>query len=419
MASVDAPLLGVDGHRRCGDGQRPACLGGRRPPHEQRPDRYLASRDVPFEVAAYQDAGPPLDKEVAALPAVRAIAAITFVFGGLTTGGPDEPFDGLVFAGDAKATGDRVIAGREPEPARRGEFVASKDLADKNGLSIGEAVSLVTLTPEQVAENGFIGGEPDGPTLDAVLVGLIDGPADLTEPTGIAVFDRSLIDDEPRIATSGSVFAIDLVDGATIEQLREQLDTIGGEVLRLEPSAVIGPETRRTIDAQALGLWILTAFAGLVTTAALGQLLVRHARLAASEKSTLSSLGATRLQVVGETVARAGVIAAVAVALAAVLAMSASGIFPVRLRPPGRARSWAPRRRPRPRRRWRRPRPRDPRLGGRDDPVPPNRVADSPARRRRRPGGEMPDDDDGDRRPVRPHVTRLGVVPVEVRSASP
>jgi hypothetical protein len=293
------------------------------------PDRYLASRDVPFEVTAYQDDGPPLDREIAALPAVRAIAAITFVFGGLTAGDIDEPFDGLVFAGAAETTGDRVIAGREPDPARRGEFVASKDLADNYGLSIGDVVSLVTLTPEQVAETGFTGGEPDGPTLDAVLVGLIDGPADLSDPTGTAMFDRSMIDDDPRIATSGSVFAIDLVDGATIEQLRQQLDTIdGGEVLRLEPSAVIGPETRRAIDAQALGLWILTVLAGVVTTAALGQLLVRHARLAASEKSTLSSLGATRLQLVGEVVARSGVIAAVAVALAAVLAMAASGIFP-------------------------------------------------------------------------------------------
>ena len=293
------------------------------------PDRYLASRDVPFEVTAYQDDGPPLDREIAALPAVRAIAAITFVFGGLTTGGPDEPFDGLVFAGAAEATGDRVIAGREPEPARRGEFVASKDLADENGLSIGDAVSLVTLTPEQVAETGFTGGEPDGPTLDAVLVGLVDGPADLSEPTGTAVFDRSLIDDDPRIATSGSVFAIDLVDGATIEQLRQQLDTIAAARCcgwSRRRSSARRPGGRST--PRRSGLWILTVLAGLVTTAALGQLLVRHARLAASETSTLSSLGATRLQVVGETVARAGVIAAVAVALAAVLAMSASGIFP-------------------------------------------------------------------------------------------
>ena len=142
------------------------------------------------------------------------------------------------------------------------------------------------------------------------------------------MFGISLLDDA-RIGTSGSVHAVDLADGASIDELRAQLDTIdGGDLLRLEPAAVIGPETRRAIDAQALGLWILAGLAGLVTIAALGQLLVRHARLSLAETSVLSSLGATRVQVAGETAARAGVVAAVAAAVAAVLAMSASGIFP-------------------------------------------------------------------------------------------
>ncbi len=125
------------------------------------PDRYLASRDIPFDVTAYQDDGPPLDREIAALPAVRTVEAITFVFGAITTGGPDELFDGLVFAGTASTTGDRVVAGREPDPARPGEFVASKDYADENGLSIGDTVHLFTLTPEHVAESGFTGDPPD------------------------------------------------------------------------------------------------------------------------------------------------------------------------------------------------------------------------------------------------------------------
>jgi hypothetical protein len=292
------------------------------------PDRYLASRDVPFDVLAHQEEGPPLDGEIAALPVARAVKSVTFVFGGLTPGGLDEALGGLVFAGAGQATGDRLVAGREPDPGRRGEFVASKDFADENGLSIGDTVQLVTLTPEQIAESGFGGGAPEGPTVDAVLVGVIDGPAVLNDSSGVAVFPRSLLDD-PRIASAGSAHAIDLTDGTSVEQLREQLDTIeGGELLRLEPADVIGPDTRRAVGTQALGLWILTALAGLVTTAVLGQLLVRHARLSAQETATLASLGATRLQVVGETAARAGIIAGVALALAAGVAMTASGIFP-------------------------------------------------------------------------------------------
>jgi hypothetical protein len=311
MASV--PLALAAGARRTGSA----------------PDRYVTALRVPFDVIAYQDNGPSLNREIAGLPVARAVASVTFVFGGISPGSFDETLDVLVFAGSAEATGDRVVAGREPDPGRRGEFVASNDYAEENGLSIGDTVHLFTLTPEQAADTGFTGEDaPDGPTLDGVLVGLIDGPADLSDPTGVAVFGTSLLDDA-RIGTSGSVHAVDLVDGASIDELRAQLDTIdGGDVLRLERDAVIGPETRRAIETQALGLWILAGLAGLVTIAALGQLLVRHARLSAAETSVLSSLGATRIQVAAEIAARAGVVAAVAAVLAAVLAMSASGIFP-------------------------------------------------------------------------------------------
>ncbi len=311
MASV--PLALAAGARRTGSA----------------PDRYQQALPVPVDLVAYQDDGPSLDRAIAGLPAVRAVHSITFVFGVIRPAGRAEMFDdGLVFAGSAAATGDRVVAGRAPDHGRGDEFVASKDYAEAKGLSIGDTVHLFTLTPQQKAATGFSEELPAEPTLDGVLVGLVDGPADLSDPTGTVVFGTSLLDDA-QIATGGSVYGIELADGATVDELRAQLDTIdGGDVLRLDPSAVIGPETRRAVHDQAVGLWILAALAGLVTVAALGQLLVRHARLSAGETSALSSLGATRSQVAGETAARAGLIATLAAAFAAVLAMSASGIFP-------------------------------------------------------------------------------------------
>jgi hypothetical protein len=289
------------------------------------PDRYLALYPVPFEVTAHQEEGRSRVREIAALPTVGAVEAASFVFGGISPGGLGEALDSIVFAGTAEAVGDRLVAGREP--AGPGEFVASKDFAEEHGLSIGTAVRLFTFTPEQTGETGF-SGAPQGPTVDSVLVGLIDGPGHLFDPTGIVVFPRALLDD-PRIATTGSEYMIDLTDGASIDELRQQLDTIdGGDLVRLEPAAPFAPDIRRAIDAQALGLWILAALAALVTTAVLGQLLVRHSRLSAQETSTLLSLGATRLQIAGETAGRAGVIGALAVALAAGVAIVASGGFP-------------------------------------------------------------------------------------------
>ena len=109
------------------------------------------------------------------------------------------------------------------DPGRRGEFVASKDYAQENGLNIGDTVPLFTLAPERVAESGFTDDEPPGgPTVDGVLVGLVEGPADLSSPTGAAVFETSLLDDT-RIATSGSVHAIDLADGVRDVRRRQDL----------------------------------------------------------------------------------------------------------------------------------------------------------------------------------------------------
>ena len=138
-------------------------------------------------------------------------------------------------------------------------------------------------------------------TTDAVLVGLIDGPGDLADPSDVAVFSPSLLADE-RIGTSGSVLAIELADGVSVEELRQQLDSIpGGDRLRLERASIVTAETRSAVGTQALGLWILAGLAAVATIVALGQLIVRHTRLTDEDTSTLSALGAPRAQIVGET----------------------------------------------------------------------------------------------------------------------
>ena len=163
---------------------------------------------------------------------------------------------------------------------------------------------------------------------DAVLVGLTDGPADLNDPADIAVFSPSLLADE-RIGTSGSVFGIALADGATVADLREQLHSVeGGERLFVEPASFVSAETRRAVRAQAVGLWILAGLTAVATIVALGQLLVRHTRLANDESSILSSLGATNAHIVSETTARAAAVVVIAAPLAVCAATAASGIFP-------------------------------------------------------------------------------------------
>jgi putative ABC transport system permease protein len=234
-----------------------------------------------------------------------------------------------VFSGSAVPSGDRLVAGRSADPRRPGEFVATRSHAEANGLSVGDSLDLLTLTPEQVAEVGFAAPQADGPTLDATLVGIIDGPSDLSDPTPIAIFSPALLDDA-RIAFAATLMAIGLRDGSSVTQLREDLDTISqGALLRLEAATIVSPETRNAVGTQALGLWILAGIGAVGAIAALGQILLRHVRLQADERLSLSSLGYSTPQVLGEAAARAGVLAAAALALGAGVAVAASGLFPI------------------------------------------------------------------------------------------
>ena len=266
------------------------------------PERFDESSGLTADVLAHQDEGPVVAGTLAELPAVRAVEGATFMFGGLTAAGGADLSEHIVFAGSATVFGDPLVEGRHPDPDVPGEFVVPKPFAESNHLAVGDVVRLKTKSAEQIAETGF-NDLADTRITEATLVGLTDGPADLNEPLDVAVFSPALLDDE-LIGTSGSFFGIDLADGATVEQLRQQLSSVpGGELLRLEPAGFVSTDTRRAVGAQTAGLWVLAGFTAVATVAALGQLLLRHTRLTDDETSILSSLGASRGHRAGETTA--------------------------------------------------------------------------------------------------------------------
>ena len=133
------------------------------------PDRYVRANDEGYDITLEQFNGPPRTAEVAALPAVDSVRTATFVFGGLIPEGSDQPSDALVFAGDSRAFGLHVVDGREPDPARRDEFVATRGFAKATGAHLGDRFTLLTFSPATAEASGF-DGQPDGPTLQATLV---------------------------------------------------------------------------------------------------------------------------------------------------------------------------------------------------------------------------------------------------------
>src|SRR4030095_6985419 len=95
---------------------------------------------------------------------------------------------------------------------------------DASGLHLGDHLRLVTVSEEQAAESGveaFFSPEgPQGPTVDATLVGIIDaGPAELESSDPIAVFPSSLLDEGP-VGIASSVGRISLAGGSGAADLR-------------------------------------------------------------------------------------------------------------------------------------------------------------------------------------------------------
>src|SRR4051812_14948215 len=155
------------------------------------PDRYERSLHNQFDVSLSQQQGLPLTAEISRLPAVHTVDMAVFTFGGLIPAHKTQPADTLIFSGSTDAFVDRLVEGRTPRAtapsARTLEFVTTKSFAAATHTGIGSRFRLVTVTRRQAEAHGF-DARPTGPRFTAVLVGLIDGPAELSDDYKVAVF---------------------------------------------------------------------------------------------------------------------------------------------------------------------------------------------------------------------------------------
>ncbi|HEX7275752.1 MAG TPA: ABC transporter permease, partial [Acidimicrobiales bacterium] len=254
---------------------------------------------------------------------------VTFVFGALVAPS-GEPIDALVFSGTHRAIGARVVAGREPDPGQVGELVMTRHVGAP-GFDVGTRFDLVTLTQEQAEEGGYEGfvQGPKGPTVDAVLVGIIDGPAELNDPefAALVIAPPALLDLD--VGGAITVMSVRLRPGTDLGALRTQLDQLpDGETLRLQPAELIAAEVRKAVQGQASGLWVLTAVAAVAAVVVLGQLIMREIRLTADEGPCLEAIGFRRAQLRAERLGRAAVPIVTGTCLGAALATGLSPLFP-------------------------------------------------------------------------------------------
>ncbi len=238
------------------------------------PDRYTAARGGPLDAVVTQEQGRPRTAEVAALPSASSVRAMTFVFGGLIevggsgppdfgspdseppgSGPPDsEPLEVLTLAGSIVASGEVVVAGREPDPEREGEFVATRSFVEANDVELGDRFRLVTLTQEQADRSGFDAPDPAGPTLEAVLVGVVNGPNEIDFPTPSAVFSPSLLA-HPELGIAVTIMATELRPGVDLARFRAELDTLpGSDGFSLEPGDLVSGSIRAVVEQHEPGV---------------------------------------------------------------------------------------------------------------------------------------------------------------------
>jgi hypothetical protein len=306
------------------------------------PDRYDEAQGNLFTATVEQQTGAPRNRELGALDSTTRVETATFVFGGVVSPGGDEPEETIVFAGSEIAVGVAVVEGRTPRTSSPGEFVATRSFAEAAGAELGARFTLLTFTRAQGRAGGFDAGAPEGPTVDATLVGVIDGPAVLQDDVAVAVFPGSLLAGRD-IGTSATIAAVRLAPGATVTDLRAELATLpDGQQFSADPAtSLISKEVRAAVSAQGQGLAILAAIAAVSTIVVLGQLLSRQYRLRDSERSALSAIGLTHGQLVLDPVVRAAVAVVGGLLVAGSASYLLSGSFPrgfvTRLEPdPGR-----------------------------------------------------------------------------------
>lgn len=298
---------------------------------ESAPDRYTAAFGGDPSARATQDSGPPRDREIAALPGVASVDALTFVFGGVVGPRTAEPLDALVFSGSYLAAGARVVQGRAPAPNSPTDVVVTESMPRAAGLRLGDRLDLLAISQEDAASHGF---DPQYARLagSGVIVGTFDSASELDDPTPIVVFPRSLIDDDRggRVGVSGTEMRVTLEPGVDVAAFRAAVAAglANPQQVSVLPARLVSAETRTAVRGHAIGLWLLAAIGGLAAIAAVGQVLARTVRLTSDEAAALRALGYSHGQLVGDATARAAIPAVVGATAAVGIAAAASGIFP-------------------------------------------------------------------------------------------
>lgn len=298
-------------------------------------DRYLAQINPP-EVLAFGD--PETLARLDDLPFVEATPPLELA--AMSPVGVRDGFFPMVVSAEGLIPGTYlkmpVVRGRLADPSEPLELVVGERTARRLGIEVGDSLKMQSWTDGEGIGSEQGDPEPDGPTFDLELVGIVREPGDIgSRDTDIALtfltpafrerFDRQEIGD---IGT-GTFIALTEADDilqltSATEDWGIELDTgLSGDAMRTQLAPTMG--------AIATALQVFSAVVSVAGLAAVLHVLARTRATPLSEDHTLSALGIGRVAR-GARLAASGTAAVVVGTVAgALMAIAASPLFPLGL----------------------------------------------------------------------------------------
>lgn len=304
-------------------------------------DRYLEGYNSP-DAAAF-DVGDPAARQ-ARVQMDQLDAVEDTVEFELVSAFPSEitdEFFPFVVSEDGELPFDRmhapVVDGRYPDRDAPLEFAPSERTAARLGLSVGDTLLLSSFTQESSDDaDGGPAPEPDGPSIDLEVVGIVRDPGDIgarESDITLSFLTPSFRDAYPpeEVGTLSEGSMVVLAEGHTLSEVAAAVAEDGVEIdssLSTESAFQQATPTMRSI-ATALRLFALVA--GLAGLIAIGQAATRLQDAAGGDDPTLGALGATRTDRWARLAAPSILAVAGGTVVGLGLGVAASPLFPIGL----------------------------------------------------------------------------------------
>jgi hypothetical protein len=229
----------------------------------------------------------------------------------------------------------KLVAGRMPDPSSPDEVLASFTLAQDYGIHIGSSLRVPFYASSQQAALNLNGANgvvaPNGPTLTLHVVGIVAAEFEFPSGTGpeydlftTPAFARAV----NHRTLEASVYLVRLRHGAAdLPRFAAAITPLHVIYVSNEDASAQG--VAASIHPQAVGWWILAAFAALAGLAVVGQGLGRQSIVESEEYPKLVALGLPRRQLIALGTIRNLIVALAGAAGAVIVAFALSPLAPV------------------------------------------------------------------------------------------